>query len=680
MSFLLLLLFYTVYSLSLVYSVTSEKGTYSDKVCFRTSRKEDPKEWFCKEYPEFKCESLRKVVEYGDVIYYRAVLDQSKRSKAISKDIEDPIVRKHKHSNNFITFEQEIAYRRVPKTTDTQWPNLWHLNGNISPSMKVSEAWGLGYNGTGIIIGIVDDGLQTDHSDLDANVDTTIDKDVYDDDSDPSPSTGDSHGTNVGGLVAAEINNGDCTVGVAHQATLVGIRILGPGSVTDSQEAEALGWQLTDIDIYSNSWGPTDGYGFEEPGTMTKTALQNGVTNGRGGKGVIFTWAAGNGETKDNCNADGYANSIYTIAITSVQQGENAWYSEVCAAAMAATYGGSNQDQFLTTTTTSSGCISENVQGTSYSTPIASGIIALALQANPKLTWRDIQHLIVLTTTKSGFSDTYSSWQTNGAGKEFSQVLGFGFMDAQSMVTRAISWTTVPVQQTCSTTSFTVSGTTSGSSHSSDSRAIQNSDCSTISYLEHVTVDINFSYDRRRGVTEFYLESPDGTESHLLHYRYADATYYSSAGSLNWTFMSVHFWGENPIGTWTLKFKSYQGLSAVTVTSWSLTFYGTTTDPLPETDFCVLSPCQNNGTCSNNQYSYSCQCADEYSGTDCESTATSTSDHTTSCTTCTAESNVGRIVAAVLGSVVICSGGIIAGVLYSKSSSKVFPTAATNTA
>lgn len=37
---------------------------------------------------------------------------------------------------------------------------------------------------------------------------------------------------------------------------------------------------------------------------------------------------------------------------------------------------------------------------------------------SPKLTWRDIQHLIVLTTTKSGFSDTYSSWQTNGAGKE----------------------------------------------------------------------------------------------------------------------------------------------------------------------------------------------------------------------------------------------------------------------
>lgn len=62
---------------------------------------------------------------------------------------------------------------------------------------------------------------------------------------------------------------------------------------------------------------------------------------------MIYTWAAGNGDTSDNCNGDGYVNSIFTIAITSVQQGENAWYSEVCAAAFAATYGGSKLDQHL---------------------------------------------------------------------------------------------------------------------------------------------------------------------------------------------------------------------------------------------------------------------------------------------------------------------------------------------
>lgn len=68
---------------------------------------------------------------------------------------------------------------------------------------------------------------------------------------------------------------------------------------------------------------------------------------GRGGKGVIYTWAAGNGETTDNCNGDGYTNSIYTIGVTSVEEGKNAWYSEVCAAALVATYGGSSNDRYL---------------------------------------------------------------------------------------------------------------------------------------------------------------------------------------------------------------------------------------------------------------------------------------------------------------------------------------------
>jgi hypothetical protein len=62
---------------------------------------------------------------------------------------------------------------------------------------------------------------------------------------------------------------------------------------------------------------------------------------------VIYTWAAGNGGLSDNCNADGYVNSIYTIGITSVRSGQNAWYSEVCAAALAATYGGSSEDRYL---------------------------------------------------------------------------------------------------------------------------------------------------------------------------------------------------------------------------------------------------------------------------------------------------------------------------------------------
>ncbi|XP_052087874.1 furin-like protease kpc-1 [Mytilus californianus] len=284
--------------------------------------------------------------------------------------------------------------------------------------MKVSSAWSAGYTGTGIVIAVLDDGIQTDHPDLAANVDTANDLDIYNFDDDPNPSSGYSHGTQVSGLIAAVKDNSICVVGVAFNSTLIGVRILGPYAITDSEEAQGLSHYLSNVDIYSNSWGPVDGTGFKSPGLLTKAALQDGVTNGRNGKGAIYIWAAGNGNTADNCNADGYVNSIYTVAISSAMIGQNAWYSEVCASALAVAYGGSQDDRYLTTTTIQSGCKSAGIQGTSYAAPIVTGIVALTLEANSDLTWRDIQHLIVFTSNRNGLNDTYSDWSMNGANKE----------------------------------------------------------------------------------------------------------------------------------------------------------------------------------------------------------------------------------------------------------------------
>ena len=64
------------------------------------------------------------------------------------------------------------------------------------------------------------------------------------------------------------------------------------------------------------------------------------VTQGRGGKGSIYVWAAGNGgENDDSCAADGYVQSIYTIAIGSVgSDGRPAYYDERCSAKLASTF------------------------------------------------------------------------------------------------------------------------------------------------------------------------------------------------------------------------------------------------------------------------------------------------------------------------------------------------------
>lgn len=554
-------------------------GEFTNRIVFTTTRKDDPSIWFNKKYHRYEYIGQFWI---GKAKYITAQIRQTKTKEALSTLKEDPDVKVLRQNPEISWVTQEKAHARRTRTLDTKWPNLWYLNGDISPTMKVDEAWTAGYSGRGITIAVLDDGLQTDHPDLAANVDTDNDKDFYDNDDDPQHEAGNSHGTECSGLIGAIKDNNLCVVGVAFSCTLIGIRILGDSSILDSDEAQALNHYISKVDIYNNSWGPGELTGFEEPGPITKATLQNGVTIGRNGKGAIYIWAAGNGGTADNCNGDGYANSIYTVAITSVQIGKNAWYSEVCAPALAAAYGGSEDDRFLTTTTTASGCKTEGVQGTSFAAPIAAGIAALTLEANPNLTWRDIQHLIVITSNRNGFNDTYSDWSINGANKEFSQVLGFGLLDAEAMVKFGQNWVTVPTQETCS--SSTSSPALSTTTSASDSITVTSGDCSSINYLEHVEADITFSYSAFRGVTQLYLVSPSGTRSHLLHYREQDAVDNEAAGNLTWTFMSVHFWKETPIGSWRLEITSYINTITVSLDSWSLTLYGTSTDPWPSAE------------------------------------------------------------------------------------------------
>ena len=76
-----------------------------------------------------------------------------------------------------------------------------------------------------------------------------------------------------------------------------------------------------------------------------------------------------------------------------------------------------------------------------------------------------------------------------------------------------------------------------------------------IRFLEHVTATVALNYTGQRGLVEINLISPSGLTSPLLTLRQSD---FITGVELSWTFKSVHFWGENPIGNWRLQFRSVQ--------------------------------------------------------------------------------------------------------------------------
>lgn len=153
--------------------------------------------------------------------------------------------------------------------------------------------------------------------------------------------------------------------------------------------------------------------------------LQYAVTNGRQGRGTVFVFSAGNeyGNGED-LNYEAWLFTRYTIAVGAVGKlGKHAYYSSAGAALLVSAPGGDNEYSKNHVVAQPGGGGATNCKdatvGTSYAAPVVSGVIALMLEANPSLTWRDVQGLLATTSQKTDPTDV--SWTTNAAGLHHSR-------------------------------------------------------------------------------------------------------------------------------------------------------------------------------------------------------------------------------------------------------------------
>jgi len=334
---------------------------------------------------------------------------------------------------------------------------------------------------------------------------------------------------------------------VAYKARIGGIRML-QDPITDMKEAKSLSFGQQHIDIFQLSWGPDDdGKTFDGPGPLARYAFEEGAKKGRHGLGSIYVLASGSGgKQSDSCHADGYVTSRYTLAISSVSRdNRRPTFSEKCAGILATAYSGERKLGTGLASASQLGDSCSQHDGTAASASIASGIIALVLEANPALTWRDVQHLTVLNARRERLIDD-DPWTQNGAGLWVSQAFGFGLMDAEGMVNMAQSWETVGEQKSC-TNEYELTGSWSGKVDAYHCNFSFNS-------IEHVHLGMNISsYPTpfKRGQLSISLESPAGTKSEIMTRRKNDM---EEAGfnTGHWPLLSTHFWGENPSGIWNI--------------------------------------------------------------------------------------------------------------------------------
>jgi proprotein convertase subtilisin/kexin type 2 len=469
----------------------------------------------------------------------------------------------------------------------------WHLNntgqtgGTAGEDLRATLAWNV-TRGDGVRVAVVDDAVETLHQDLLANVAAGASYNyrplsignVY-----PLPCVAeDDHGTAVAGIIAARDNNGVGGAGIAPRAGLVGYNALATSFVADLNDA--LGRGLADNGVYNNSWGSPDNGVLHRADASYLAAIDNGIASGRGGRGAVYVFPAGNGGCygtdsgtgaciSETSGLDGYTNHRGVIVACSVDhRGRKPSYAEPGANLLVCGPSSNDNDSVGITTLALLGGYRNDFNGSSAATPMVSGVAALILAANPQLTWRDVRLILAQTARRNDSTD--AGWVTSAFGPAHNGKYGFGVADANAAVAAARTWTSVggasslkscgPYGRTPNTALPDASG---GSvAVRSDSVAV-GADCA-ITRIEYVEIAFTASH-AYAGDLRVRLVSPNGLVSELASERVCDG----ACGSFDdWRFGSVRHLGEPAAGTWTLQVSDAQAEDTGTWQAWGLRFWG----------------------------------------------------------------------------------------------------------
>ncbi|MBV9867624.1 MAG: S8 family serine peptidase [Abitibacteriaceae bacterium] len=493
--------------------------------------------------------------------------------------------------------------RFVPN--DPLFSQQWNLHntgqggGTIGADIKAEQAWDITRGSSSVVIAVIDTGIDIDHEEFKGRVLTGYDAILKN--SDPRPKDNgfgdENHGTEVAGLALAAGNNALGISGVAPNCKLLPIRAI-TNDTTDEDIADAFTFAVDHgAWVINNSWGPVGASGVPQPlPDVIRTSIDYAVTHGRGGKGCVITWAAGN--TSQSSELDGFASypSVIDVAASTNRDGHS-FYSDfgpsidVCAPSSGGTLNVTSTDR-MGAVGDDPGNYTGTLAGTSFAAPQVAGTAALVLSLNPSLTYTQVRDVLEHTADKIDTSG--GAYDSSG----HSNLYGFGRINAYRALL-ASNTTTPTITLVAPQPSSTISGIYTVRAKTSNdalvkrvdfARRNQNSiasatrtpalhipdfatmtDTQTLTAtgpIEHANIKVNITHASPSDLV-VTLIAPDGTKVVLYNHDSLSAFITDTGLSID---QALSLTGKKIAGAWRLQISDTISGDTGTLDTWSLNF------------------------------------------------------------------------------------------------------------
>ena len=321
--------------------------------------------------------SLHAVLSAHEGEETRTIPGMETRVVEVPRRTADRLLKVLKERREVEYAEPDVIAHALATTNDPYFTNgsQWYLSKIQAPA-----AWDLNTGAPSVVVAVLDTGVNASHPDLAGKV--LAGRDFAADDSDPTDENG--HGTAVAGLIGAATGNGKGMASVAWKTSILPVRVLGKdGSGSHADIADGIIWATDQgADVINMSLG----------GTGSSSTLQNAI-NYAWSKGVVIVAAAGNNGDSVPCYPAACTN-VVAVSATDSSDARTSWSNYGSYVDIAAP--GAN----ILTLSGASGYAA--MDGTSFSSPVTAGVVALMRAANPALSNSNIVNTLLANADDLG--------------------------------------------------------------------------------------------------------------------------------------------------------------------------------------------------------------------------------------------------------------------------------------